>query len=182
VKNLIYVIIIWRCYRVASYIIIYIYILYIWACMWRCFQCLPSSSCHHKNTQVYVFLSFSHELNTFISLAATTPHEFLITGDFNLHLDHPNDSQVKQFLAALESTNLTQHSSRSSYPWSCNYYSQFLLSQSPHWSLTRFSFWSLTYFLFSFNLAKYSSAFNSNFLSLLQIYKCFEIHSRHSSF
>jgi len=37
--------------------------------------------------------------------AATTPHEFLITGDFDLHLD----SQLKQFLAALDSTNLTQH-------------------------------------------------------------------------
>jgi len=46
---------------------------------------------------------------TFISPAATTPHEFLITGDFNLHLDHPDNSQVKQFLAALYYTNLTQH-------------------------------------------------------------------------
>jgi len=55
------------------------------------------------------FFLFLSELNTSISLAATTPHEFLITGDFNLHLDHPDDSQVKQFLAALDSTNLTQH-------------------------------------------------------------------------
>jgi len=55
------------------------------------------------------FSLFISELNTFISLAATTPHEFLNTGDFNLHLDHPDDSQVKQFLAALDSTNLTQH-------------------------------------------------------------------------
>jgi len=53
--------------------------------------------------------SMPFSLYIFISLAATTPHEFLITGDFNLHLYHPHDPQVKQFLAALDSTNLTQH-------------------------------------------------------------------------
>jgi len=36
-------------------------------------------------------------------------HEFLITGDFNIHFDHPGNSQVKQFLAALDSTNLIKH-------------------------------------------------------------------------
>jgi len=44
-----------------------------------------------------------------ISLAATTSHDFLVAGDFNLHLDHPDDSQAKQFLATLDSTNLIQH-------------------------------------------------------------------------
>jgi len=56
------------------------------------------------------FFLFLSELNTFISLAATTLHEFII-----LHLDHPDDSQVKQFLAALDSTNLTQHVSFSTH-------------------------------------------------------------------
>jgi len=37
-----------------------------------------------QNTQVYAFLSFLSELNTFIYLAATASHEFLITGDVNL--------------------------------------------------------------------------------------------------
>jgi len=56
------------------------------------------------------FCRFLSGLNTFISLAATTPHEFLITGDFNLHLDHPHDSFiVKEFLAVLDSINLTHH-------------------------------------------------------------------------
>jgi len=32
---------------------------------------------------------------------ATTPHEFLFIGDFNLRFDHPDDSQVKQFLAVI---------------------------------------------------------------------------------
>jgi len=55
------------------------------------------------------FSFFLSELNTCIYLAATTPHEFHITGDFNLHLDHPDDSQVKQFPATHDYTNLTQH-------------------------------------------------------------------------
>jgi len=55
------------------------------------------------------FSVFLGELDSLLTLAATTPHEFLITGDFNLHLDKPDDSQVKQFLSALDSTNLTQH-------------------------------------------------------------------------
>jgi len=32
-----------------------------------------------------------------------------MTGDFNLYLDDPNDSQAQQFLSVLNSTNLTQH-------------------------------------------------------------------------
>jgi len=42
--------------------------------------------------KLFLFLIFVTELDTFLSLAATTPHEFLITGEFNLHLDDPNDS------------------------------------------------------------------------------------------
>jgi len=52
---------------------------------------------------------FLTDLYTFLSLAATTPHEFLITGDFNLHFDDPTNSQVQQYLSALDSTDLTQH-------------------------------------------------------------------------
>jgi exonuclease III len=45
-----------------------------------------------KSRKSVPFSFFLAELDTFLSLAATTPHEFLITGDFNLHLDDPNDS------------------------------------------------------------------------------------------
>ena len=62
-----------------------------------------------KTRKPVPFPHFLTDLHSFLSFAATTPHEFLITGDFNLHLDNPNDSQVKQFLTALDSTNLTQH-------------------------------------------------------------------------
>jgi len=61
------------------------------------------------------FSLFLSELNTF----NTTLHKFHITGDFNLHLDHPDDSQFKQFLAALDSTNLTQYVS---FPTHCDHH------------------------------------------------------------
>jgi len=54
-----------------------------------------------KTRMAMPFSLFLREFNTFISFAATTSHEFLITGDFNLHLDHPDDSQVKQLLFIL---------------------------------------------------------------------------------
>jgi len=42
-------------------------------------------------------------------MAATTPQEFIITGNFNLHLDNPSDHFTSQFLSVLSSFNLTQH-------------------------------------------------------------------------
>jgi hypothetical protein len=62
-----------------------------------------------KSRKSVAFSLFLAEFDTLLSLAATTPHEFLITGDFNLHLDDHSNSQVKQFLSVLDSTNLTQH-------------------------------------------------------------------------
>jgi exonuclease III len=62
-----------------------------------------------KTRKPVSFSDFLTDLDILLSLAATIPHEFLITGDFNLHLDQPDDSHVKQFLSVLNSTNLTQH-------------------------------------------------------------------------
>jgi len=64
----------------------------------------PSSS--PISTSNSVFLD---DFNSFISFAATTPHEFMITGDFNIHLDNPTDHLTSQFLSLLSSFNLTQH-------------------------------------------------------------------------
>ena len=60
-------------------------------------------------TDPFLFSDFLTDLDTFLSLAATTPHEFLITGGFHLHLDDPDNAQAQHFLSALDSTNLTQH-------------------------------------------------------------------------
>jgi len=64
----------------------------------------PSSSAVSKPFSVFL-----DEFNSFLSFAATTPHEFLITGDFNIHLDNLTDHLTSQFLSLLSSFNLTQH-------------------------------------------------------------------------
>ena len=66
----------------------------------------PATTKTRKPVPFSIFLS---EFDSLLTLAATNPNEFLITGDFNLHLDKSDDPQVKQFLSALDSTNLTQH-------------------------------------------------------------------------
>ena len=63
----------------------------------------PSSSPLSKPNSVFL-----EDFQSFLSLA-TTPHEFIITGDFNIHLDNPADHLTSQFLSLLSSFNLTQH-------------------------------------------------------------------------
>ena len=70
----------------------------------------PTSSKYSETLSVFL-----DEFQTFLSSAATTPHEIIITGDFNIHLDDPNDSSSQQFINLLASTNLTQHVSVSTY-------------------------------------------------------------------
>jgi len=60
----------------------------------------PSSSAYSVSDN-----TFLHDFNDFLSFAATNPREFIITGDFNKHLDH----LTSQFLSLLSSFNLTQH-------------------------------------------------------------------------
>jgi len=47
--------------------------------------------------------------SSFLSSAATTPHEFIFTGDFNIHLHNPADILTTQFLSLLSSFNRSQH-------------------------------------------------------------------------
>ena len=64
----------------------------------------PSSSVHGQKLP-----TFFDQFQNFLTSAATTPHEFLITGDFNFHIDDPTDSSASQFLSLLSSFNLSQH-------------------------------------------------------------------------
>ena len=61
----------------------------------------------HSNT-LNPSISF-HQFQPFLSSPATTLHEFIITGDFNIHLDDLLDSSSQQFTDLLLSTNLIQH-------------------------------------------------------------------------
>ena len=56
----------------------------------------PNSSPFTKSVTLFL-----DEFHSFLSLAATTPHELLITGNFNFHLDDLTDSHTTQFLSPL---------------------------------------------------------------------------------
>ena len=72
--------------------------------------CPPTSSKYAQPISVFL-----DEFQTFLSSAATTLHEFIITGDFNIHLDDPLDSFSQQLPDLLSSTNLIQHVSVSTH-------------------------------------------------------------------
>ena len=55
------------------------------------------------------FSTILNQFSSFLFNAATTPYEFIITGDFNIHVDDLGDTQTIQFLYLLASCNLTQH-------------------------------------------------------------------------
>jgi exonuclease III len=55
------------------------------------------------------FSQFLDDFQTLISSVSTSPHEFIITGDFNIHVDDKNDSNALQFMSLLDHANLTQH-------------------------------------------------------------------------
>ena len=52
---------------------------------------------------------FFEEFSSFIQKVANSPHELIITGDFNFHLDDPNDSNSHTFLEILDDHRLSQH-------------------------------------------------------------------------
>ena len=55
------------------------------------------------------FAIFLSEFQSILAAFATLPHHFVITGDFNIHVDDPSNSHTKQFSSLLSSMNLTQH-------------------------------------------------------------------------
>ena len=64
----------------------------------------PDSSTYSKPFSVFL-----DEFTSFLTLAATLPHNFLITGDFNIHCNDTSNPHTIQFLSVLSDFNLTQH-------------------------------------------------------------------------
>ena len=64
----------------------------------------PTSSNYSSKNSVFL-----DEFSSLLSVAATTPNEFLLTGDFNVHVDDPSNSHATDFLNLLSSVNLVQH-------------------------------------------------------------------------
>jgi len=61
------------------------------------------------SNEIYIFSQFLEDFQTLISSVSTSPHEFLITGDFNIPVDDLTDANAIQFLSLLDHANLTQH-------------------------------------------------------------------------
>ena len=70
----------------------------------------PDSSSYSKP-----FSTFISEFSSFLSSSATVPDDFLITGDFNIHVNNQSDAHSVQFLSLLDSFNLKQHVSSSTH-------------------------------------------------------------------
>src|SRR6218665_406512 len=64
----------------------------------------PTSSNYSQKPSVFL-----DEFVSLLSLAATTPNEFVLVGDFNFHVDTPSDTFASSFLNLLSSVNLVQH-------------------------------------------------------------------------
>jgi len=69
--------------------------------------CPPQSST--KSWHSVSFSQLLEDFQTLISSVSTSPHEFLITGDFNIHVDDLANSNAIQFLSLLDHADLTQH-------------------------------------------------------------------------
>jgi exonuclease III len=67
----------------------------------------PPTSAVSRNKST--FSQFLEDFQCLVSTVTTLPHEFIITGDFNIHVDNPTDSYTQQFLSVLNDANLTQH-------------------------------------------------------------------------
>ena len=65
----------------------------------------PPDSSSHKSS----FSSFLSDFSAFLSLTTTTPHEYIITGDFNIHVNKQSDLHTIQFLELLTDHDLQQH-------------------------------------------------------------------------
>jgi exonuclease III len=63
---------------------------------------LPPSN--NNNFRVWHFFE---EFSSFVQKAADSPDDLIITGDFNFHLDDPNDSNSRTFLEILDEHSLS---------------------------------------------------------------------------
>ena len=129
---------------------------------------------------------FLDEFNSFLSTTATTPHEFLITGDFNIHLDNPTDYYTSQFLSLLSSFNLTQHvnfptHNKKSHPRPSNYLLWLFPCTLSLYDLL-YTIRSLPHFHYTFRWPYTSSSSHFSFFSSPSLHWHWLLHFWHSIF
>ncbi|KAF7644646.1 hypothetical protein LDENG_00218380, partial [Lucifuga dentata] len=59
----------------------------------------PPKNCAH----------FIDDFSELLSIICTGFSSFILTGDFNIHIDNPNDNTAKEFCALLDTFELLQH-------------------------------------------------------------------------
>jgi hypothetical protein len=62
-----------------------------------------------KSRDAASFSQFLEDFQTLISSVSTTPFEFLIATDVNIHVGNPSDPNALKFISLLDLVNLTQH-------------------------------------------------------------------------
>lgn len=58
---------------------------------------------------------FLEEFSSFLEGLVSTTNALLVAGDFNFHIDEPNDCDARRFLQVLESFDLIQHVSEATH-------------------------------------------------------------------
>ena len=58
---------------------------------------------------------FLEEFSSFLEGLVSTTSALLVAGDFNFHIDEPNDCDARRFLQVLESFDLIQHVSEATH-------------------------------------------------------------------
>ena len=71
---------------------------------------IPYSVAHRISTSV-----FFDEFPAYLESVVLSPEPLLITGDFNIHVDVPNDSDAARFLELLTSLGREQHVDKSTH-------------------------------------------------------------------
>ena len=91
-------------------------------CCYDSFECLSITvKLHSGNITIYsvyrppstssyatTFSKFLNDFESFLTVAAVSPHNFLITGDFNIHVDKSTDANRTKFYSVLDAFNLMQ--------------------------------------------------------------------------
>jgi len=62
----------------------------------------------HPVQNTVEFSTFLTDFQSLLTVAANTPNNFVITGDFNIHINKESDTSSIQFMEILDSFNLTQ--------------------------------------------------------------------------
>ncbi len=137
-----------------------------------------------KSRLTSTFFQFFEEFKTRISIVSTSLHKFVNTGDFNINVDDPSDSNATQFLSLPDDANLIQHVNCPTHHHSHTLdlvTSQLYIITYSH-LFTCFSNRSLSHHLFSQHHSVSWCSHNQTPVSCYFLYRCDSVWTWHSLF